>query len=358
HALPASGLFWNWWTWWQGDAAGIILVAPVILTWRTRSPVLWSRHEVGELACFATLLLGATWITFGSAGPGKTPYPLTFLIGPFIIWAAFRFGQREVTTATAVVCGLAVWYTLEQRSPFASFSLNEALLLLLAFGSTVAVTGMVLAAALGELRKSAEKRLSESEERFQLMVLNVVDYAIFMLDTEGRVVTWNTGAERIKGYRASEIIGSHCSRFYPDEDARRGKPQTILDAAAAGGRVQDEGWRVRKDGTMFWATVVITAMRDAQGKPLGFSKVVHDLTERKRAESELMGAKPLAEKASQAKSEFLAKMSHELRTPLNSLMILAKLLAENAGKNLTAKQVQYAQVIYDAGRDLLVLIND
>jgi hypothetical protein len=115
---------------------------------------------------------------------------------------------------------------------------------------------------------------------------------------------------------------------------------------------------VRKDGTMFWATVVITAMLDTQGRLLGFSKVVRDLTERKRAESELMGAKSLAEKASQAKSEFLAKMSHELRTPLNSLMILAKLLIDNPGKNLTAKQVQYAQVIYEAGRDLLALIND
>src|SRR5262249_47187618 len=160
-------------------------------------------------------------------------------------------------------------------------------------------TGLVLCAALAELRSVAARRLSESEERFQLMVRNVSEYAIFMLDTEGRVISWNAGAERIKGYRADEIIGLHFSRFDPDEDARTGRQQQILAGATADGRYQDEGWRVRKDGTMFWATVVVTAMHDTQGELIGFSKVVRDQTDRKRAESELMGAKALAEKANQ-----------------------------------------------------------
>jgi PAS domain S-box-containing protein len=358
HALPGPELFRNWWTWWQGDAAGMIIVAPLILTWWEGSSFRWSPGKILEAACLAALLLCATWVTFGSGAPGKNPYPLTFLIAPFIIWAAFRFGQREVATANTIVCGLAVWYTVEQRSPFASFPLNESLLLLLAFASTVVVTGLVLSAALGERGKAAESRLSESEERFQLMVRNVSDYAIYMVDPDGRVATWNAGAEHIKGYRMEEVLGTHFSRFYTDEDALKGKPQDLLARAAAEGRYQDEGWRLRKDGTKFWASVVITTIRDPDGKLLGFSKVVHDLTERKRAESDLMGAKALAEKASQAKSEFLAKMSHELRTPLNSLMILAKLLVDNATRNLTPKQVQYAQVIHEAGRDLLALIND
>jgi PAS domain S-box-containing protein len=122
------------------------------------------------------------------------------------------------------------------------------------------------------------------DEPFKLFVQNVEDYAIFMLDVEGRVATWNPGARRIKGYKASEIIGQHFSRFYPEEDVRAGKPQTLLDRAIAGGHVEDEGWRVRKDGSKFWANVTITAVRDDAGKLIGFGKVTRDLTERRRAE--------------------------------------------------------------------------
>src|ERR1700733_1828772 len=122
--------------------------------------------------------------------------------------------------------------------------------------------------------------LRESEERFRHMVDAVRDYAIFMLDPDGRIITWNQGAERIKGYSASEIIGQHFSKFYPEEDLQAGKPAAELEIAVRDGRIEDEGWRVRKDGSKFWATVVITAIRDDEGKLLGFSKVTKDNTER------------------------------------------------------------------------------
>jgi PAS domain S-box-containing protein len=123
-----------------------------------------------------------------------------------------------------------------------------------------------------------------SEERFRLLVESVQEYAIFMLDTSGHVVTWNIGAERIKSYRASEIIGQHFSRFYPPEDVAAGKPARALDTATTSGKYEDEGWRVRKDGSRFWASVVITALRDTEGKLYGFGKVTRDMTERKKAE--------------------------------------------------------------------------
>jgi PAS domain S-box-containing protein len=129
--------------------------------------------------------------------------------------------------------------------------------------------------------------LSESEERFRLLVDGVIDYAIFMLDPEGRVASWNRGAERIKGYRAEEIIGQHFSRFYTAEDIEAGKPPRELIIASSEGRYEEEGWRVRKDGSWFWASVVITAMRDETGKLRGFAKVTRDLTERREAEASL-----------------------------------------------------------------------
>jgi len=135
-------------------------------------------------------------------------------------------------------------------------------------------------------RQRKEAALSESEERYRLLVERVKDYAIFMLDPSGRVVSWNSGAERIKGYQADEIIGQSFSRFYPDEDIQRGRPQRLLKTAAAEGQVQDEGWRVRKDGSRFWADIVITALRDEDGNLRGFSKVTRDITDRKRAEEE------------------------------------------------------------------------
>jgi len=131
-------------------------------------------------------------------------------------------------------------------------------------------------------RRQIQEALRLSEERFRRLVAEVKDYAIFMLDPEGKVKTWNEGAERIKGYRADEIIGRHFSLFYTSEDVERGKPEEQLKAAAREGRTEDDGWRIRKDGSRFWASVVITALHDQDGKLLGFSKVTRDITERKR----------------------------------------------------------------------------
>lgn len=132
--------------------------------------------------------------------------------------------------------------------------------------------------------KRAEAELKASEERFRLLVDSVKDYAILVLDSSGHVVSWNQGAERIKGYKADEIVGRHFSCFYPPEDVRSGKPERELQTAIVEGSYQEEGWRIRKDGSRFLANVVITAMKDDTGKLRGFSKVTRDITERKRAE--------------------------------------------------------------------------
>jgi PAS domain S-box-containing protein len=135
-----------------------------------------------------------------------------------------------------------------------------------------------------EPRKHAETRLHPSDEVFRLLVESVKDYAIFLLDPDGRVATWNEGAERIKGYKAEEIIGEHFSRFYPQEARESRWPERELEIASTEGRFVDEGLRVRKDGSTFWANVVISALRDETGELRGFSKVTRDLTERKQLE--------------------------------------------------------------------------
>jgi PAS domain S-box-containing protein len=183
--------------------------------------------------------------------------------------------------------------------------------------------------------------LRQSEERFQILIDSIQDYAIYILDPNGFVVSWNSGAERIKGYSAQEVIGKHFSRFYLPDDIRTGKPQRNLEAAAAKGRYEDENLRVRKDGSIFWANVLITAICDASGKVSGFAKVVRDITERKESEQRLRDAERLAALGTTA-----AVFAHEIANPLNglstSLQIATSLMDESAYDNPLLKETMQA----------------
>jgi PAS domain S-box-containing protein len=219
------------------------------------------------------------------------------------------------------------------------------------------IIGYLLIGTDNSARKQAEEQLRWTEESFHLMVESVSDCAIVMLDPRGRVVSWNSGAQRIKGYSAGEIVGRYFAVFYPREGIDRGAPQRDLDVAAAQGRFEDEGWRVRKDGSRFWASVVCTAIRDHAGVLRGFAKLTRDLTERRKVEAELTNAKSVAEKANLAKSDFLSSMSHELRTPLNAILGFAQLLESAAPPPTPSQQESIAQIL-QAGWYLIKLINE
>ncbi|MBK7862656.1 MAG: PAS domain S-box protein [Archangiaceae bacterium] len=190
-------------------------------------------------------------------------------------------------------------------------------------------------------RRRLVEALERSELRARMMVNGVREYAIFMLDPTGHVASWNEGARRLKGYEEGEILGRHFSAFYPPEDQLAGKPERQLATATAEGRVEDEGWRVRKDGSRFWADAVITRVDDAAGNLIGFTKVTRDLTERRVAEEALRSSHASLElrvsertaeleRALQARDTFLSIASHELKTPLTSLKLQLQLARRSA----------------------------
>ncbi|MBE3050092.1 response regulator [Candidatus Bathyarchaeota archaeon] len=189
------------------------------------------------------------------------------------------------------------------------------------------------------------------DEAFRILVQAVKDYAIFLLDTRGNVATWNTGAELLKGYRRDEIVGKHFSVFYGEEDLRAGKPERKLETCLREGRIEDQGWRYRKDGTRFWASVVITAVY-RNGVHVGFGKVTRDLTEWKQAELRLIAA---YEESTKLKNDFLANMSHEIRTPMHGMLSACSLLLDTP---LTESQRDTAGIIEESGNVLRQVIND
>ena len=199
-----------------------------------------------------------------------------------------------------------------------------------------------------------ELALRRSEQRFQLLVEAVRDYAIFMLDPEGHVATWNRGAERIKGYKASDIIGSHFSRFYPEEDLRAGKPQWELKVAAKEGRFEDEGWRVRKDGSRFWANVIITAVHDETGKLIGFGKVTRDSTERMQAQRALqreIAEKQQAEMRLRESEKSLRDLSlHLLRTQDEERRRIGRDLHDSLGQSLAVLKMKLDSLVSAVGK--------
>lgn len=207
--------------------------------------------------------------------------------------------------------------------------------------------------------KQLGRNWQEIEDRFRLFVASVQDYAIFMLDPAGNVVSWNRGARRIKGYEASEIIGKNFSNFYPEEDVRSGKPAMELEVAAREGRFEDEGWRVRKDGSQFWANVIITAIRDESGHLVGFGKVTRDITDRMQAQraldhlnqelrKEVLERRATERRLADSEGSLRSLSLHLLRTQDEERKRIGRDLHDSLGQLLTALKLGLASIKSDA----------
>jgi PAS domain S-box-containing protein len=221
--------------------------------------------------------------------------------------------------------------------------------------------GLVQSEQQAHLQESQRKYLKyfqESEERFRIMIENVKDYAIYMLDPQGRVMTWNKGAERIKGYSTHEVLGQPNRIFFTPEDVEKGTPDHNLHTVREYGRCESEGWRVRKCGSKFWANVILTALHDDKGNLKGYVKFCRDITDRKKAEDDMRAALQKERELGESKSRFISLASHEFRTPLGAILSSAFLLEKYQEQSPDQRSLKHIARIKSNVNNLIHILND
>ncbi|WP_332953309.1 MASE1 domain-containing protein [Microcoleus sp. AR_TQ3_B6] len=343
-----------WGTWWVGDAMGILLVAPLLLTWQQLPKVPTHRKKIAERAIWLLLLLAVGWLVFCSrTRAAYARYPLEYLPFPLVVWAAFRFGQRYTALSNFVLCGFAIWGIARGSGPFLKHasSIPQALLSLQAFIAVIAVTGLVLAATVAE-RHQAEAALRSSEERFsKAFHASPVGISICTL-TDGCFLDANESFLRSLGWERHEFIGRTArdlGMWVNSEDEPR-----LAQILQAQNSIGNQEIKIRTHAGEVRDWLLSEELID-----LGSTECVlimtSDITERLRSE-EFRRAALVAEAANRSKSIFLANMSHELRTPLNHIIGFSQILQEEA-RDLGAEElIDDLKAINTAGLDLLTLI--
>src|SRR6185295_18017526 len=275
-----------WLTWWLGDAAGILIITPVVVLWAQHPRMEWTTRESIELVVLVLVLFATCEMIFGASLGMQKNYPMEFFLVPVLIWAAFRFSPRETASLSVLLAAWTVWGTIHGQGPFTSDTENAGLLLGQSFLAVNTVMSLALAAGVRE-RMKTEALLHESIERVNRFaeMVESSDDAIISKNPDGTIVTWNTGAERLFGYTEHEVVGQSIALLLPpglnDE-------QQLLRRITAGERIDHfETQRLRKDGSMLDVSLTVSSIKNRQGSVIGVSTIMRDISARKHAEHAL-----------------------------------------------------------------------
>ena len=346
--LSPSDSVVTWVTWWLADATATIIITPVILLWAVMRLRIFSKWDLLEaVAVFivvAVIGIGAYSPLIGSIPMSDRldvllPYRslLGFLVLLPLMWAGLRGNQRNVASAALIFVCTAAWGFSVGSDPFPKTDLMGALLSLFVLSISVSLAPLALAAAIATRQKTEahllavqaqssrqiERKnlaLNSAKRHFLILIDSVVDYAIFALDKEGHVASWNSAAQKIMGYTAEEIIGKHFGIFYRPDERRVGAPNRALELANQKGKHEIEGWRIRKNGTPFFITGSVSSNRDDAGNLIGFMNVLRDATERRDAEEKLVQARE--QLAMSQKMEAIGKLTGGIAHDFNNLLMI------------------------------------
>jgi PAS domain S-box-containing protein len=366
----------TWITWWLADAAGTLVIAPVVVLWAImplRSFAKWSLLEsvavlilVGVIAIVAySSLIGGNLISDDLNVMLPHRSLLGFLVLLPLMWAGLVGNQRTVATAALIFCGIAIWGFSAGNDPFPKADLNGALLSLLVLSVSVSVLPLALAAATAtrqrteahllsvrdELTHQVERTnlaLNSAKRHFQMLIEGVVDYAIFALDKEGHVASWNSGAQKVMGYAAEEVIGKNFGIFYRPDERRAGAPNRALELAIQRGKHEVEGWRIRKNGTPVFITGSVSSVLDDAGDLIGFANILRDATERRDAHEKLVQARE--QLAMAQKMEAIGKLTGGIAHDFNNLLMIIGGSAQIFARLLDPKLPRAIEAIQTAAK--------
>ncbi|MFZ0149407.1 MAG: MASE1 domain-containing protein [Xanthobacteraceae bacterium] len=326
--------------WWLTDAVGSVIIAPVIVLWATTPLRASAKLDLAETAgiILAAATVGAIAFLPVTVGSLKVLLPYQSVCGFLILlplmWACLRGNQRAAATAALIFCGTAAWGFVDANGAVSS---SISLLLLLALAISISIAPLFLSTVvavyndrqnylLSELSRAkldfeqTQTVLKSTKRRFQIFLESVSDYAIFVLDSSGHVASWNSTAQQIIGYATQEIVGKHFSIFYRPDERRAGVPNRALELALQKDRHEVEGWRIRKNGTPFFVTGVLTAIRDDNSNLLGFASVIRDATERRDTQEKLVEARE--QLAMAQKMEAIGKLTGGIAHDFNNLLMI------------------------------------